>query len=153
VEALALEQALRTAGFRVWLRSRQVPGFGNIITSGLGVWGDVLVAQEDVEQARAVVAAYLRSVREGNTVRKFSGIIPPLVTLFDDRGAVDEAATRRHVDRLLEAGVHGLLALGTTGEVMHLTPGERRRMAEVVVGRSGAACPFSSAAPAPAPTR
>jgi len=66
-------------------------------------------------------------------VRRFSGILPPLVTLFRRDGAVDEAAMRRHADRLLEAGVHGLFALGTTGEVMHLLPPERRRVAEVVV--------------------
>lgn len=66
-------------------------------------------------------------------MRKFSGIIPPLVTLFDEHGAVHEIAMRRHVDRLIEAGVHGLLALGTTGEVMHLRPEERHRVAEMVV--------------------
>lgn len=136
VEALALEQALRAAGLRVWLRSRQVPGLGDVIARASGVWGDVLVAHDDADRARAVVSAYLTSLQEDSTVRKFSGVIPPLVTLFDAHGGVDEMAMRRHVDRLIEAGVHGLLALGTTGEVMHLAPSERRRLAEVVVAQA-----------------
>ena len=139
VEALAVEQALRAAGLRVWVRSRQVPGYGDIIASASGVWGDVLVAPEDADQARDVITTYLAVVaagQEGPTVRRFAGIIPPLVTLFDRSGAMDEKAMRHHVDRMLAAGVHGLLALGTTGEVMHLTPAERRRVAEIVVDQA-----------------
>jgi 4-hydroxy-tetrahydrodipicolinate synthase len=135
VEALALEQALRAAGLRVWLRSRQVPGYADIIASASGVWGDLLVAPEDADRARDVVSGYLAALspQEGSAVRRFAGIIPPLVTLFDRQGAVDEEAMRRHVERLVAAGVHGVLALGTTGEVMHLTPEERRRVAALVV--------------------
>jgi len=139
VEALAVEQALRAAGLRVWVRSRQVPGYGDIIASASGVWGDVLVAPEDADQARDVITTYLAIVaagQEGPTVRRFAGIIPPLVTLFDRSGALDEEATRRHVDRMLAGGVHGLLVLGTTGEVMHLTPAERRRVAEIVIDQA-----------------
>ena len=144
VEALALEQALRAAGLRAWIRSRQVPGFADVITSASGVWGDVLVAPDEAEQARGVVTGYLAAIMatpEGPAVRQIAGIIPPLVTLFDRRGAVDEVAMRRHVDRLLAAGVHGLLALGTTGEVMHLTPEERRRVAEIVVHQARGRAP------------
>ncbi len=145
VEALAVEQALRSAGVRAWLRSRQVPGYGEVIARATGIWGDVLVALEDETQARGVVDAYLSAVKEdgmkaatrtdlsGQGVRRFAGILPPLVTLFRPDGAVDEGGMRRHADRLLEAGVHGLFALGTTGEAMHMHPQERRRVAEVVV--------------------
>ncbi|HEV8338812.1 MAG TPA: dihydrodipicolinate synthase family protein [bacterium] len=145
VEALAVEQALRSTGVRAWLRSRQLPGYGEVVARAWGIWGDVLVAPEDEVEARGIVDAYLASVREdGMTstmqseaprqgVRRFAGILPPLVTLFNRDGSLDEAAMRRHVDRLLEGGVHGLFALGTTGEVMHLLPQERRRVAELVV--------------------
>jgi 4-hydroxy-tetrahydrodipicolinate synthase len=145
VEALAVEQALRSAGVRAWLRSRQLPGYGEVVARAWGIWGDVLVASADEVEARGIVDAYLASVREDGMkttmrtdvppqgVRRFAGILPPLVTLFRRDGAVDETAMRRHADRLLEAGVHGLFALGTTGEVMHLLPPERRRVAEVVV--------------------
>jgi len=136
VEALALEQVLRGAGLQVWIRSRQVPGYADVVASASGIWGDVLVVGEDADRAREVIAGYLRAVAEDRPARRFGGIIPPLVTLFDRAGAVDEAAMRRHVDRLLAGGVHGLLALGTTGEVMHLTAAERRRVAEVVVDQA-----------------
>lgn len=148
VEALALEQALRSAGVRAWLRSRQVPGYGEIIARASGIWGDVLVASEDEAQARSIVDGYLSSLKEDGapaatrmgtsdpTGRRFAGILPPLVTLFRPDGAVDEEAMRRHVDRLLEAGVHGLFTLGTTGEVMHLHPQERRLVAEVVLDQA-----------------
>ncbi len=136
VEALAVEQALRAAGLRVLVRSRQVPGYGDVIASSTGVWGDVLVAPEDEDQARRVIAGYLAALQEDPPARKFAGVIPPLVTLFDRRGAVDEAAMRRHVDRMLGGGVHGLLVLGTTGEVMHLSREERTRVAEIVVDQA-----------------
>ncbi len=138
VEALAVEQALRAAGLRVWVRSRQVPGYAAVIASASGVWGDVLVAAEDADRAREVLAGYLASLAPGReaSARRFAGIIPPLVTLFDRQGRVDEEAMRRHVERMLAGGVHGLLALGTTGEVMHLTPAERRRVAQIVVDQT-----------------
>lgn len=153
VEALAVEQALRSGGVRAWLRSRQVPGYGEVIARATGIWGDVLVAPEDESQARGIVEGYLSALKEdgmkvatttgssGQGLRRFAGILPPLVTLFRRDGAVDEAAMRRHADRLLEAGVHGLFTLGTTGEVMHLQPQERRRVAEVVVQQAAGRVP------------
>jgi len=61
------------------------------------------------------------------------GIVVPTVTLFDERGRVDEAANARHVEWLIAHGVHGLFALGTTGEFTSLSPEERRALAELVV--------------------
>ncbi|MGH2453964.1 MAG: dihydrodipicolinate synthase family protein [bacterium] len=153
VEALAMEQALRSAGVRAWLRSRQVPGYAEVIARATGIWGDVMVVPEDEGQARGIVEAYLAAVKEDGMkavmrtgsseqgVRRFAGILPPLVTLFRRDGAVDDAAMRRHTDRLLEAGVHGLFALGTTGEVMHLSPQERRGVAELVVQQAAGRVP------------
>lgn len=46
---------------------------------------------------------------------------------------LDEAAFGPLVDFLAGAGLDGLLALGTTGEGILLTPGERRRVAELFV--------------------
>ncbi|TKC88837.1 4-hydroxy-tetrahydrodipicolinate synthase [Trinickia terrae] len=53
----------------------------------------------------------------------FSGIWVPLVTPFAD-GAVDHAALRTLVGRYAEAGVSGLVALGTTGEPAALSEAE-----------------------------
>ncbi len=153
VEALAVEQALRSAGVRAWLRSRQLPGYGDVVARAWGIWGDVMVAPEDETEARGIVVAYLASVREDGMkstmrsegleqgTRRFAGILPPLVTLFRRDGSLDDAALRRHADRLLEGGVHGLFALGTTGEMMHLLPEERRRVAELVVSAADGQVP------------
>lgn len=45
------------------------------------------------------------------------GILVALVTPFTSDGrAVDEDGLRRHVDWLIEQGVHGLVPAGSTGE-------------------------------------
>jgi 2-dehydro-3-deoxy-D-pentonate aldolase len=69
----------------------------------------------------------------------FSGLIPAMVTPFDERGEVDLRATEAVVDRFIEAGVDGITALGSNGEFSHLTGDERRSFAEevakIVAGR------------------
>ena len=44
------------------------------------------------------------------------GIIPPIITPFDETGAVDYAALAKMAVHLVDNGVHGLFPLGTTGE-------------------------------------
>ncbi len=46
----------------------------------------------------------------------FVGIIPPIVTPLNDSGDLDLQGLERLVERLVEGGVHGIFALGTTGE-------------------------------------
>lgn len=64
----------------------------------------------------------------------FSGLMPAMVTPFDERGEVDLRAAEAVVDRFVEAGVDGISALGSTGEFSHLDGAERRRFAEELVG-------------------
>ena len=61
------------------------------------------------------------------------GVIVPTLTPFQDGGALDVAAVATLVDYLVERGVHGLFAGGTTGEGFLLSLEERRRLAEVTV--------------------
>jgi 4-hydroxy-tetrahydrodipicolinate synthase len=63
----------------------------------------------------------------------FRGLMPAMVTPFDERGEVDLAATEAVVERFIEAGVDGISPLGSTGEFSHLTGDERKRFAEEVV--------------------
>jgi 4-hydroxy-tetrahydrodipicolinate synthase len=65
--------------------------------------------------------------------RRFAGIMPPLVTPLDASGGLDEAGLRRFVDHVIAGGVHGLVALGSSGEGALLTPAQRRRVLEVAV--------------------
>ncbi len=62
----------------------------------------------------------------------FSGLMPAMVTPFDERGDVDLEATEAVVERFIGAGVSGISPLGSTGEFSHLTGGERKRFAEEV---------------------
>jgi 4-hydroxy-tetrahydrodipicolinate synthase len=63
----------------------------------------------------------------------FSGLMPAMVTPFDERGEVDLVATEAVIERFIEAGVDGISPLGSTGEFSHLTGEERKRFAEEVV--------------------
>ena len=62
----------------------------------------------------------------------FGGLMPAMVTPFDERGEMDLAATEAVIERFIEAGVNGISPLGSTGEASHLTADERRRFAEEV---------------------
>jgi 4-hydroxy-tetrahydrodipicolinate synthase len=72
----------------------------------------------------------------------FHGVLPALITPFtEDGGAIDEAALAANVDRLVRAGVGGLVPGGSTGEFTTLTDGERRRLVEVTVEAAGGRVP------------
>jgi 4-hydroxy-tetrahydrodipicolinate synthase len=64
----------------------------------------------------------------------FHGVLPALITPFtDDGGAIDTDALRAIVDRLVAAGVGGLVPGGSTGEFTTLSGSERRQLVEVTV--------------------
>ena len=63
----------------------------------------------------------------------FEGILVPNITPFDDAGNIDEKGLRRLIKYLLDAGVHGLVPCGTTGESMTMTEEEILRVIEIVV--------------------
>lgn len=133
VEALMLQGLLEQAGIPVLLRSRQIPGYADVLKRATGVWGDLLVPDEREAEARALVQGYLSSRSPHDRTERVGGIIVPLVTLFDRRGALDEEGTARHIEWLIGQGVHGLFALGTTGEFTSLSREERYRVAELAV--------------------
>jgi dihydrodipicolinate synthase/N-acetylneuraminate lyase len=61
-----------------------------------------------------------------------TGALAAAVTpLRDEGGALDEDAFGPYVDFLVAGGLDGMLALGTTGEGILLSVGERRRAAEL----------------------
>ena len=64
----------------------------------------------------------------------FHGVLPALLTPFtEDGSAIDIEALAANVDRLIEAGVGGLVPGGSTGEFTTLTHVERRLLVETVV--------------------
>ncbi len=66
-------------------------------------------------------------------VYAFSGIIPPMVTVFDKDGDIDLEANRKLVDWLIDQGIHGILFLGSSGEFSALTLNERKLFAEEMI--------------------
>jgi N-acetylneuraminate lyase/4-hydroxy-tetrahydrodipicolinate synthase len=68
----------------------------------------------------------------------FSGIIPPVITCFDKKGAFDEGA-QREIVRYLAKHVQGLYPCGTYGSGPLMTPAERKRVAEVIIKEKGQA--------------
>jgi 4-hydroxy-tetrahydrodipicolinate synthase len=72
----------------------------------------------------------------------FDGLMPAMVTPFDERGELDLEATQAVVERFIGAGVGGISPLGSTGEATHLTSEERKRFAEEVVRIVGGRVPL-----------
>jgi 4-hydroxy-tetrahydrodipicolinate synthase len=64
---------------------------------------------------------------------RFRGVFPYLVSPIDDDGDVKAPVLSRLCEDLIEAGVHGLTALGSTGEFAYLSRAQRTRVVEVVV--------------------
>ena len=63
----------------------------------------------------------------------FHGVFPYLISPVHETGEVNADVLARLCDDLIEAGVHGLTPLGSTGEFAYLTWPQRRRVVEVVV--------------------
>ena len=67
------------------------------------------------------------------------GVFPALTTQFQDDQALDIAATARHLESLIRAGIHGVVLLGSVGENTALEYEEKltviREMLDVVHGR------------------
>ena len=64
------------------------------------------------------------------------GVLTALATPFAAGGSVDEALLRDVVDFSIEAGVHGVVACGSTGEFSTLSGDERRLVVETVVDQA-----------------
>ena len=70
-----------------------------------------------------------------------SGSITALITPFRD-GQVDEDALHALVERQIEAGTHGLVPCGTTGESPTLSHDEHLRVVEICIGAAAGRVPI-----------
>lgn len=61
------------------------------------------------------------------------GVFPYLVSPIDGEGRVMRAVLTRLVDHLIDAGVHGLTPLGSTGEFAYLDTAQKLEIVETVV--------------------
>jgi dihydrodipicolinate synthase/N-acetylneuraminate lyase len=71
------------------------------------------------------------------------GILAAVTTPFTaDGSAIDEPVIKSQVERLVAAGIHGLVPTGTTGEFTSLTPEEYRRVVELYVQAAAGRVPI-----------
>ena len=58
------------------------------------------------------------------TIKEFSGVWTAIVTPMNENGKVDYGSLESLVEKQIEGGVSGIVAVGTTGESPTLTPKE-----------------------------
>ena len=64
------------------------------------------------------------------------GSFAVIVTPFNEDGEIDEAAYREVVDLVIEAGCHGVISAGSTGEFFLMTNDERKRVFSIAVDQA-----------------
>ncbi len=65
------------------------------------------------------------------------GSFAVIVTPFTEDGDIDEAAYRRVVDLVIEAGCHGVISAGSTGQFFLMTNDERKRVFAIAADQAG----------------
>ena len=74
---------------------------------------------------------------------RLEGILVAVTTPFTaDASAIDEEALAAQADRLINAGVHGLVPCGTTGEFTTLSVEEHKRVIELYVAAAAGRVPI-----------
>ncbi|MDQ7010374.1 MAG: dihydrodipicolinate synthase family protein, partial [Mariprofundaceae bacterium] len=64
------------------------------------------------------------------------GIVPPMCTPLTEEGDVDVASVHSLVDYLIDGGVHGIFALGSSSEGPLLTSRQKKVLLEATVAAS-----------------
>lgn len=77
------------------------------------------------------------------------GIIPAMVTPFDEDEQINADALGTLVEHLIAGGVHGLFPTGSQGEFWALTVGERQRIWDIVVTAADGRVPVYAGTGAP----
>ncbi|MFE7628392.1 dihydrodipicolinate synthase family protein [Streptomyces sp. NPDC057509] len=72
---------------------------------------------------------------------RYTGVIPPVVTPLTADGELDVPSLERVVGHLIDGGVTGLFALGSSGETAYLTPGQQDRVIETITAAAGGQVP------------
>lgn len=65
--------------------------------------------------------------------KQFTGIVPPVVTPFTEDYEVDVPSLERLLTIMLDAGIHGVFALGSTSETALLSDAQRQQVIDVTV--------------------
>ena len=65
--------------------------------------------------------------------KKFSGIVPPVITVFDSEQEIDRENTKKFIQHLIDEGVHGIFVAGSTGESALMTMKQRKKIIDIGV--------------------
>lgn len=74
-------------------------------------------------------------------IKAVAGVIPAMVTPFDETEKLDEGRLKALVEFLIERRVDGLYITGSTGESFLMSPDERKRVVEVTMRAVGGRLP------------
>jgi len=69
------------------------------------------------------------------------GVFPAVTTKFNEAGQIDAAAMTQHINEQIEAGVHGIIVLGTLGENAVLSASEKMEIVKLALAASGSRVP------------
>ena len=61
-------------------------------------------------------------------MKRLTGLIPPVVTIFDKEGHGNWEAMKAHADYMIRGGVDGLAYLGTSGEFSVMTQEAKKEL-------------------------
>lgn len=74
----------------------------------------------------------------------WQGVYPAVTTQFHDDCSLNIPATLKHVDQLIDSGIHGLIMLGSVGENTALEPGEKREVLKATIDHVNGRVPVLS---------
>lgn len=63
----------------------------------------------------------------------FKGIFTPSITVFDSKGKLDYQGNKEHIEYLIEAGVNGILFLGSIGEFFAMEKKEKKEFIALAI--------------------
>jgi len=69
--------------------------------------------------------------------KEIEGIIPAIVTPFNDNEDIDKNAFRKIINYLIKSGVYGLLPVGSQGEFFALSQEEKKELIDIAIDEAG----------------
>ena len=74
------------------------------------------------------------------------GVLPAMITPMTKEGSVNIPALRKLIDYMIDGGVHGIFAMGTTAEFYAVTPKEYQEVLEATVDQVAGRVPVYAGA-------
>ncbi len=106
---------------------------------------DVVIARTDrmrLDAPQGVLAEQAPPAAQAFDYHAIKGVLPTVLTPFDDNDQIEVEAVEAQVKYLLEAGVNGLVLMGSFGESPYLSDADREIMLRAAVEVAGGAVPI-----------